>query len=354
MRNSPPKLPTCARSVRALSPRAQATSFRSQSPSHAHARRQLSMDMSRGRHNERSRPVSPVNSARPASNTTSRRSSPATGPEHGGFVSRKSRSRSPMRPSPPHRSSGLAGPPPYRDRDSTQTLEATPFGRGQGKLNQPEGESSEPVQSRFGGYVPTQPRNTGNHQSPPSGPSQGPRAMPSHPRGSHNMNFLSAPTRPRRGPAARDGPWPGAPMTRRGPPTTAPHTPSGPRASFTPPMPGGNFRHSGSRQNSTAPVVSSPVIKPPNHLAGLCTLMPGGRTLTSVLEVATEKRLSQLESDQEKLLEQLAESQKLKRAGLRDWDRLDHESSICALKSELAEGHLQRMADETIGGGIPF
>jgi hypothetical protein len=46
--------------------------------------------------------------------------------------------------------------------------------------------------------------------------------------------------------------------------------------------------------------------------------------------------------------------QRSKRAELRDWDRLDRESSICALKSELAEGNLQRMADESIGGGILF
>ncbi|KAJ5929407.1 hypothetical protein N7454_007255 [Penicillium verhagenii] len=171
------------------------------------------------------------------------------------------------------------------------------------------------------------------------------------------MNFLSAPTRPRRGPpGARDGPWPGPPQARRGPPMTASHqAPSGPRASFTPPMPGGNFRHPGSRQNSTAVVVSSTAVpKPPNHLVGLYALIPGGRTMPSTLDAATEKRLIQLECDREKLLDQMAESQKLKRAGLRDWDRLDHESSICALKSDLAEGHLQRMADETIGGGIPF
>jgi hypothetical protein len=72
------------------------------------------------------------------------------------------------------------------------------------------------------------------------------------------------------------------------------------------------------------------------------------------LDAATEKRLSQLEVDREKLLEQMAEKQRLKRAGLREWDRLDRESSICALKSELAEGHLQRMADESIGGGVLF
>jgi hypothetical protein len=72
------------------------------------------------------------------------------------------------------------------------------------------------------------------------------------------------------------------------------------------------------------------------------------------LDAATEKRLSQLEVDKEKLLEQMAEKQRLKRAGLREWDRLDRESSICALKSELAEGHLQRMADESIGGAVLF
>lgn len=59
----------------------------------------------------------------------------------------------------------------------------------------------------------------------------------------------------------------------------------------------------------------------------------------------TEKRLSQLDADRGRLFEEFAESQKLKRAGLRDWDKLDRESSICALKSELAEGHLQCITD---------
>ncbi|KAJ5889727.1 hypothetical protein N7504_010537 [Penicillium tannophilum] len=326
------------------------------SPSHTLPRRDLPPDLSRARPFPQSRPVSPVHVARPDSSTTSRRSSPVTGPDRRPAASRKSRSRSPIRSSP-RRPSGLSGAQFYRDRDSTRHPEAIHSERGPSNADRPESELSEPVQSRSGSHIPTQPRNTGIRQSPPSGPSHGPKTIPSQPRGSHNTSFLSAPTRPRRGPpGSRDGPWPSAPMARRGPSMTAPHpTPSGPRASFTPPVPGGNFRHPGSRQNSTAPVVSSsPVSKPPNHLVGLYTLIPGGRTLPSALDGATEKRLSQLESDQEKLLEQMAESQRLKRAGLRDWDRLDHESSICALKSDLAEGHLQRMADEAIGGGIPF
>lgn len=116
----------------------------------------------------------------------------------------------------------------------------------------------------------------------------------------------------------------------------------------------GGYRHPGSRSNSAAFAASSPIPKGPNYLAGLATVVPGGRASPSVLDPAAERRLHQLEVDREKLFEQIATTQASKRAGLRDWDRLDRESSICALKSELAEGHLQRMADESMGGGIPF
>lgn len=178
-------------------------------------------------------------------------------------------------------------------------------------------------------------------------------------RGPHNLSMLSAPTRPRRGPGSRDGPWAGSAMARRGPPATpaAQGVPSGPRASFSSPMSGGggHYRHGGPRQHSAASANPSTGPKPPNHLAGLSSIIPGGRAFLSTLDPATEKRLLQLESDREKILEQVMETQKIKRAGLRDWDRLDRESSICALKSELAEGHLQRMAEESsIGGGVLF
>jgi hypothetical protein len=148
-------------------------------------------------------------------------------------------------------------------------------------------------------------------------------------------------------------------MARRGPPTTpAAHgVPSGPRASFSSSVPGGggHYRHAGARQHSVASAHPPTGPKPPSHLAGLSTIVPGGRAFPSTLDPATEKRLLQLESDRERILEQVMETQKSKRAGLRDWDRLDRESSICALKSELAEGHLQRMAEESsIGGGVLF
>ncbi|KAJ5722114.1 hypothetical protein N7488_000149 [Penicillium malachiteum] len=247
----------------------------------------------------------------------------------------RSRSRSPARPSPPHRPSADRGPMSIDGRESDV------------------GESDQP---RFGANVPTQPRGLGGRQSPPTGPSHGPRGIPPH-RGSQNLSVLSAPTRPRRGHGSRDGPWSSGPMPRRGPISSTPHgPPSGPRASFSSGMPGGNFRHPGSRQNSTVsgPPPALPVPKPPGHLAGLATVIPAGRVLPSGLDPVAEKRLAQLEADHERLLQQMAETQRQKRAGLRDWDRLDHESSICALKSELADGHLQRMADEAIGGGVPF
>ena len=84
-------------------------------------------------------------------------------------------------------------------------------------------------------------------------------------------------------------------------------------------------------------------------------VIPGGKLLLSGLDPSSEKRLTQLELDKEKLLEQIAEKQKVKRAGLRDWDRLDRESATSALRSELADGHLQRMVEgDGVGGGVAF
>lgn len=222
-------------------------------------------------------------------------------------------------------------------------------------------EISASEQIRASRNPPNQPRNPRISQSPPSGPAHDPKYAPNSHRASPNLPMLSAPTRPRRGPGPRDGHWGGGPMARRGPSSMTPsNAPSGPRASFSSNTPStgfsgpGGFRHSAPRQNTPATLTSPVAPKAPNHLAGLNTVLPGGRILPSALDAATEKRFSQLEADQEKLLEQLAEAQRSKRAGLRDWDRLDRETSICALKSELAEGHLQRMADESLAGGIPF
>ncbi|KAJ5095174.1 hypothetical protein N7532_007465 [Penicillium argentinense] len=336
------------------------TTSRSQSPSRAH-RGEHPADTGKDRLPSRSRQASPTHVPVVESNATSRRSSPSNHPERGGPPPFRSRSRSPANQLPYHRPSGPPRRSPYRDQVYQSVT--TDFGKAQETSDRfPRKEPSENSMSgpsRFGRNIPTQPRNLGVSQSPPLGPSQGPRGAPPQSRGSHNASILSAPTRPRHGPSSRDGSWMGAPMSaRRAPPTMPSHgAPSGPRASLTPSTPlapGTGYRHPGTRQNSSVSAISSPAPRNPNFLAGLGSIIPGGRALPSTLDVGTEKRLAQLESDKEKLLDQMRETQRPRRSGLRDWDRLDRESSICALKSELAEGHLQRMADESTGGGIMY
>ncbi|KAJ5836139.1 hypothetical protein N7447_002165 [Penicillium robsamsonii] len=295
----------------------------------------------------------------------SRRSSPAM--EKPVVVSHTARNRSPIRsPAPFQRSSKSSGRSPYRDQiydtgpshqqqrpdreDRVSVGNHSPF-----SISENATVESHTSGTRVGGNIPTQPKNHGASlvPLPPSGPYQGPRPPSNQHRGPPHVSLLSAPTRPRRGPGPRET-WTGSPPVRRGPATPSQAPPAGPRASFSSPVPGGSYRLPTSRQPSTPSVTQPLAQRGINHLAGLCTIIPEGRSLPSLLDPAVEKRLAQLDIDKEKLLEQIAETQRSKRAELRDWDRLDRESSICALKSELAEGHLQRMADESIGGGNLF
>ncbi|KAJ5665594.1 uncharacterized protein N7477_008042 [Penicillium maclennaniae] len=359
-RNSPIG-PSIERLGRAISPRVQGTNtLRSQSPSQ-NPRREHPGDLSKDQTLLRSGQASPVPAIAVESEVPSRRSSPALHPERKALAPLRSRSRSPARPPLSFRPSSQTIRSPYRHPNpDSETAGGGDGGKEQEVLGRSADNGSSEQQRmggvRIGGSIPTQPRSLGISHSPPFGSYPGPKVTPAQHRGSHNMSLLSAPTRPRRGHGTRDVHWTGVPIGRgRGPPPPAPNsTPSGPRASFIPPVPTGGYRHSGSRQNSSTSAALSPVLKGPNHLAGLGSVIPGGRSLPSPLDAPTEKRLAQLELDKEKLLEQMAETQRSKRASLRDWDRLDRESSICALKSELAEGHLQRMADESHGGGIMF
>jgi hypothetical protein len=86
-----------------------------------------------------------------------------------------------------------------------------------------------------------------------------------------------------------------------------------------------------------------------HHVSSVPAIVPGGKLLPSGLDPASERRLAQLEEDKKKLLDQIEEKQRAKRAGLRDWERLERESAREGLKSELAEGHLNRMTGE---GGL--
>ncbi|CAG8906842.1 unnamed protein product [Penicillium egyptiacum] len=350
---------------RPSSPRIQPEVLLPQSPIHASHRGHPRDAAKRDRTLSPSRHVSPAQGLGSQPVLVSRRSSPTM--EKPVVVSYRSRSRSPIRsPVTLQRSSKPSGRSPYPD----QTYDAEPSHSKQrsdyedrvssdnhSPFSIPERAHLEPQTSgtKVGGNVPTQPKNhnASTLPLPPSGPYQGPRPPSNQHRGPSHVSLLSAPTRPRRGPGPREA-WTGSPPVRRGPVAPSQGPPAGPRASFSSPIPGGSYRHPPSRQPNT-PFVTQPLAqRGVNHLAGLCTIVPEGRSLPSLLDPAVEKRLAQLDADKEKLLEQIAETQRSKRAELRDWDRLDRESSICALKSELAEGHLQRMADESIGGGNLF
>ncbi|KAJ5874462.1 uncharacterized protein N7529_002892 [Penicillium soppii] len=326
----------------------------SQSPSHAPRLDPLPDGANR---------TSPLQALSSQSGALSRHSPSAA--EKAGFLTNGPRSRSPIYSAPFQRSSQPTGRSPYRDQFHDVELSGS-HKRADYEDRMPDGIISpssvtekalhdHPSGPRISGNIPTQPKNHSASplSQPPSGPYHGSRP-PSNPhRGPQNVSLLSAPTRPRRGPGSRE-PWSGNPPVRRGSAAPSHGPPVGPRASFSPPTPGGGFRHSISRQPNITSTTQSSVQRGPNHLIGLSTLIPEGKSLPSLLDPAVEKRLSQLDADKEKLLEQIAETQRTKRVELRDWDRLDRESAICALKSELAEGHLQRMADESIGGGILF
>ncbi|THC94376.1 hypothetical protein EYZ11_006137 [Aspergillus tanneri] len=185
--------------------------------------------------------------------------------------------------------------------------------------------------------------NAVQNESPPSGPSQGPKSLSSQNRGL-NISLLSAPTRPRGGPSFKEGIW--GPTARRGPSSASSNIPpSGPR-SHLPLGPSTEFhRHAAYRQNSVTTPSYPRTPKYTSYFAGLSSIVPGGKLLSSSMDISVEKRLSQLDADKDRLFEQIADIQTYKRTGVRDWDKFDRESSICALKSELAEGHLQSITE---------
>ncbi|PYI12121.1 hypothetical protein BO78DRAFT_457348 [Aspergillus sclerotiicarbonarius CBS 121057] len=232
--------------------------------------------------------------------------------------------------------------------------------RPQRRLSEIQETDPSPSNPAYPRNVPVQPKAYGNAlqgQAPPSGPSHGPKIMSLQNRGS-NISLLSAPTRPRGGLGFKEPSWAGSPV-RRGLASAGLHgpPPTGPRSSLMPTGPGVELPRSNlNRQGSlTGPSYPPRISRHTSHLAGLRQIIPEGKVLPSSLDIAMEKRLSQLDADKDRLFDQIADSQKLRRLGNRDWDRLDRESSICALKSELAEGHLQRIADgESMQVGAMF
>ena len=218
----------------------------------------------------------------------------------------------------------------------------------------------------------------------PSEPPSAPISMSAHNRPS-SATLLSAPTRPRGGlsyhaDSPRGSPYGGPPHRRghpgqylyHGPPRSAQHNPrdsprdgprdvppSGPRAPHPP--------HS--IHNGPAPFDSRPPFRSNNSSSttyprtqrfsqylpdSTPSIVLGGKLAPSGMDAGAERRLAQLEEDKRKLLEQIEEKQKAKRAGLREWDKTERETKREGLKSELAEGHLERITGEGVMTGAAF
>ena len=75
--------------------------------------------------------------------------------------------------------------------------------------------------------------------------------------------------------------------------------------------------------------------------------------MPTLMDPEHERKLAQIEEEKRRLEAQIEEKQRAKRAGLRDWERLGREAKRDKTKSELAEGHLDRLTGDIggIGGG---
>lgn len=297
-----------------------------------------------------------------------RKRSPTRKPEQNDVFQSPARPASPLRApakrsSPPKTSEASPRLDVGRDGQSTWIAE-TPTGPRSPLRREPQRLGQTPRSQSFQAQGPNT-YQISPSISPPTGPASK-QTVPQSRVGT--MSLLSAPTRPKGGPNSTsfrsDGNWSG--QVRRGPSSSYPIThptsliipPTGPRnngySSTSPiydPHKPPSFRQSSTSSSSTpyhrAQRFSS-------YLVGISNIVPGGKLLPSNTDPSTEKRLSQLETDKEKLLGQISEKQKNKRSGLRDWERLSRESATGALRSELAEGHLQRMTDGDGIGGSAF
>lgn len=305
------------------------------------------------------------------------------------------RERSPMRRgysppipmSPPRESVAYRqrSPPPLRRHNSPPPRDRNEFRNGNGPP--PNGWSNTHVDAAGSNYHngdsrgPPSGQGTGHYngsyaRDSPSGPPSAPISMSAHNRPS-SASLLSAPTRPRGGnsfgrESTRDGPYGAPPSRRGGHPPQSYHgpprhhnydregPPQGPR--------GGQPNSAGPSFESRTSYESRPAFRPNNsssttyprtqrftpHLSGVPTIVPGGKAAPSGHDPEREKRIAQLENDSKRLMEVIAEKQKAKREGSRDWERSERERMREGLKSELAEEALERMQGETSTTGAAF
>ena len=207
------------------------------------------------------------------------------------------------------------------------------------------------------------PRYESHPRDPAPGPPSAPISMSAHNRPS-SASLLSAPTRPRGGPtfdressrgATYNIPSPRSSRHYNGPPPVrqpsydAHSIPTGPRGSYNstssnaPPYEPPRIPF---RSNNSSSTTYPRTQRFSTHLSSLPSIVPGGKLLPSGLDPAQEKRLQQLDEDKRKLLEAIEEKQRAKRQGLREWEKAERESAREGLRSELAEGHLERLSGE--------
>ena len=275
------------------------------------------------------------------------------------------RERSP----PPPRSPQEAIPyrdrsPPARDRGSSHDLRAsasyskTPISTYD---NDQRGPPTGPSSSRYEIY---------SRDGPPTGPAYRGEPVP-YPRPSPTAAPPTAPVRQRNepppyhdsrynDPPPRRGQYSGLPPSRRSPPLV----PTGPRSGpapydnspnparwSTPQTPRWEraapaFRGSNNSTSTTYPRTQR-FNNTQSHLASVPQIIEGGKKQPSLMDAEHEKKLAQIEDEKRKLEAQIEEKQRVKRAGLREWEKLERESKRDALRSELAEGHLERLSGET-------
>ena len=68
------------------------------------------------------------------------------------------------------------------------------------------------------------------------------------------------------------------------------------------------------------------------------------------MDPASVKKLAQLEEESKRLRETIEEKQRVKRQSLREWESREREARRDGLRSELAEGQLEGLSGEVIGG----
>lgn len=337
------------------------TSHRRRSSSQEFRERRPDNNTSQARPSPSLRAASTIHNSTSSSRTDSRRSSPLLNDRTSATV-HESRSRSPMTRDFPQRRLSVSSD--YSSSRQVETIssnehkgeeEATDMPPTSVQIAAQSNDRSVPDSKLGRPENNPEPADAISSTTPQSGPravcsSYGQTALPNisaGPKPSFNargsmISLLSAPTRPRGNLNPKDF----ARSTRRGQVSISQAAPpTGPRNGHIPTGPSvDSDRQHIYRQNSFSGT-SYPRQRPTNYLASLNIIVPGGRFLTHDLDTAVEKRLAQLEMDKERLYEQIADSQRLKHVVIRDWERLDRESSICALKSELAEGHLLCITD---------